>query len=216
MDHPQVAKNQSAHYFGRTAIDFEKSYKVKDLRVSKGFSDRDLSFLLGFRALYVRDVENPLHKLIYKAKETNYLQHIFDCSLDQVMYLTLPDLNYDLYILATANSEGTNSYEIFKEDVSGRYVLLHSFTELAKDTQILPKCNTSSEKVQEYISSLQETDYFLTPKTGLEIFRKCIEHFKGHLKPTFIEEAIKNINKSSSTKITIGKNEMRRFVYSTV
>src|SRR5690606_2441841 len=84
MENPVLLPNQSAFYFSVTAIDFDKSYKVRKQRIKHGFSDRDLAFLHGFEPRYVKDIEDPTHSKRYKPKDTNYLLHIFDCELSEI------------------------------------------------------------------------------------------------------------------------------------
>lgn len=211
MDKPQFQDNQTVHYFSVTSLDFEKSYKVMDMRIAKGFSDRDLSFLLGYQPLYVRDAENPLHKKRYKPRDTNYLLQIFDCKLPDIMDGKLPDLNYKLSVIATANDSGTNTYEIYKEQPNGKNKLYRSFTELT-NTQVLGR-SVVPITVINFLIELLRTDFFNTPKTGLELFRVCTENLKSFVRPTIIADAIKKINKADGPKIKIGKNEMRRWVY---
>jgi hypothetical protein len=213
MDKPELLANQTAHYFTVTSIDFEKSYKVMDVRIEKGFSDRDLSFLLGYHPLYVRDVENPLHSKRYKPRDTNYLLHIFGCTLPEIMDGKLPDLKYKLSVIATGNKTGTNRYEIYKEERNGKNKLYRSFTELSLLQGVGLRSVATPMMVHDFVVELLGQGYFSSPKTGLELFFACRDHFKGHIKPAFIDHAIKIINKGNGMKVKVGKNEMRRWCY---
>lgn len=53
------------------AIELIKTYNVMDLRLPFGYSCFELSFLLGLRDLYVRDLKNPII-----ASNNGYLQHM--------------------------------------------------------------------------------------------------------------------------------------------
>lgn len=216
MDKPKLLDNQSAHYFSLTSLDFEKSYKVMDMRIKRGFSDRDLSFLLGYHPLYVRDIENPLHKLRYKAKDTNYLRHIFNCELSDIMHGALPFLSYQISVITTINDNKTKTYQIYIEHKK-KNKLFRTFTELDRGQRLLPKSIATPAEVKDFIKQLLNTGHFDSAKTGLELFREVTTHFNGHIKPTFIEEAIKDINKEHvGSKIKISKNEMSRWVYEKV
>ena len=57
---------------------------------------------------------------------------------------------------------------------------------------------------RDYLLTLLETDYFDAPKTGLELFDKCVEHFGGHVKPQFILDASQML-----TGISMGKKLSR-------
>lgn len=215
MRNRSLPENQSSHSFAVSSIDFKKCYNVMDLRIAHGFSDRDLSFLLGYQPLFVRDIENPLHSKRYKPKDTNYLLHIFGCHISAVLDESLPSLSYKLKVVSTTHSNGTRNYQIYIEHPDKKYRLFRSFTELAKDEHLPPKGIAKAGEVKEYLEILLKGEYFKTARTGLELFRKCIEHFRGHIKPVFIQSAIASINKESkSNEIIVGKNDMRRFVYS--
>ncbi|GEM_PF-2687591 len=215
MKKGNLPENQTSHSFTVTSIDFKKSYNVMDLRLSHGFSDRDLSFLLGYQPLFVRDIENPLHSKRYKPKDTNYLLHIFNCQLSAILDKSLPTLTYKLKVVTTTNSNATKNYQIYIEDPDKKYRLFRSFTELAKDQLLSPKSIATPGEVKEYLEDILKGSYFKTPRTGLELFIKCTEYFNGHIKPVFIQSAIDGINKEAKTsRIVVGKNEMRRLVYS--
>ncbi|HWW38050.1 hypothetical protein [Pedobacter sp.] len=214
MNKPELLENQTAHYFTVSSIDFEKSYKTMDMRIAKGFSDRELSFLLGYHPLYVRDVENPLHSKRYKARDTNYLLHIFNCTLPEILDGKLEELTYKLFVVATSNSDGTKSYDIFKEEPNGKHKIFRSFTELPAFKAVGVKSVASPIMVKDFILDLLDEGYFSEPKTGLELFRTCVKHFKGHVRPFFITNAFKLIHKMDGRSIKVSKNEMKRFVYS--
>lgn len=218
IEKPKLLDNQSIHYYSLTSIDFEKCYKVMDLRIKHGYSDRDLSFLLGYEALYVRKAENPIHKIRYKAKDTNYLRHIFTCELSAIMDGKLAEFTYDLCVLETANENKTKSFDIYIAH-RGKYKLFRSFTELAFNERLRPRSIANPGEVVDYVQKLLNNGFFASPKTGLELFRECEANFGGHIKPTYIEEAIKKINKLDkekappALKIHISKNGMSRWVY---
>lgn len=219
MERLNLLPNQSAHYFPVTTIDFSKCYKVQRLRIARGFSDRDLSFLLGYKEndLFVRKVENPLHSKRYKAKDTNYLLHIFECELPIVMDGKLPQLKYDLQVIETVNPKRTKSFDIFIRQSNRKWKLFHSHTELARDGLVLPNSEVNVMEIKQYLIALLGSDFLSSPKTGLELFRKCTEHFKKHFKPIFIASAINEINvDETKAKIEIGQNGMRRLTYTKV
>lgn len=128
---------------------------------------------------------------------------------------SLPSLTCKLEVQTTASSNGTKSYQICIEQQDKKYGLFRAFTELAKDEHLPPKSIASSDDVKARLKIILKGSFLRTPGTGLELFRKCTEHFSGHVKPVFIQPAIAAINKEAGApEIIIGKNEMRRFVYS--
>ena len=87
-----------------SSIEFEKNYRVRDLRIQNEWSDRDLSFLLGYHPLFVREIENPLKKKSYKAKDINYLMMIFHCESSAIFYRQPDDLTYSISVTTVQHS----------------------------------------------------------------------------------------------------------------
>jgi len=213
MENPVLLPNQSAFYFSVTAIDFEKCYKVRKQRIKHGLSDRDLAFLLGFEPRYVKDIEDPTHSKRYKPKDTNYLLHIFDCELPEIMGSSFPRRSYDLCVIATATPRKPRTFDIYIKQPNGKWKSYLNFTELAENEYLLPRSKANTIDVQEYLLSLLAEGYLDSPKTGLELYRKCIAHFDGHIKPVFIASSVREINKQDNTPIGIDKNSTGRWVY---
>lgn len=106
----------------------------------------------------------------------------------------LAELAYKLSVIVTVNVTGTKTYDIYEEQRSDKDKLYRSFTELM-DLQAAGPLRTSAK------------GYFDTPKTGLELFHNCTEHFGGHIRPSFIGKAIRLISRAGKAeqKIKIEK-----------
>src|SRR5690606_24736206 len=139
MDNLILQPNESAFYFGVTAIDFEKCYKVREQRIKHGFSDRDLAFLLGFEARYVKDIKDHTHSKRYKPKDTNYLLHIFDCELPEIMGSRFPRKSYDLCVIVTAIPRKPRAFNIYIKQPSGKWKPYLGFAELAEKEYLPPR-----------------------------------------------------------------------------
>ena len=203
-----------AFYFSATAIDSEKCYKVRKQRIKHGFSDRDFTFLLGFEPRYVKDVEDPTHNKRYKPKDTNYLLHILDCELPEIVGSGFLRRSNDLCVIVTPTPQKPSTFDSHIKQPSEKWRSYLNFTELAENEYLLPRSKVEPIDVQECLLLLLAEGYLDSPKTGLKLYRKCIAHFDGHIKPVFIASAIRGINKRTDAPIGIGKNSMGRWVYS--
>lgn len=196
--------------FPVAAIEFDKVYMVSDKRMVLGYSDRELSFLLGYRALYVRDVEDPLHTLRYTPKDTNYLLSIFDCRLSELMPGKVVEPFYQVKVVVSVDKEGREVYEIFTE--SNKQFVFYRAVELSKENLILK--GGDCETVKDYIALLFNKGYFDEPKTALEIFKKCMRRLGKPLQPQFVMEGLSfYTSKRKAPRLIQIKNSSARTVY---
>jgi transcriptional regulator with XRE-family HTH domain len=54
--------------------------KVKEMRISEGYSQRDLAYLLEVSIGFIGDVESPKRRAKYNLNHINELAKIFKCS----------------------------------------------------------------------------------------------------------------------------------------
>lgn len=200
--------------FPVSSIEFEKVYMVRDKRMALGYSDRELSFLLGYRALYVRDVEDPLHTLRYTPKDTNYLLSIFDCSLSELMPSKVALPFYQIKVVVSVDKEGREVYEIFQE-IDKKFVC---YKVLEPDPEkVILECALDDQTVKDYISHLFNRGYFNEPKTALEIYKKCVRRFGMPLRPWFVMHGLSFFtSKRKAPKLVQFKNSSARTVYKIV
>jgi hypothetical protein len=191
------------------SIEFDKIYRVMDKRKSLGYSDRDLSFLLGYRPLYVRDVEDPLHTLRYTAKDTNYLLKIFDCELPEIMAGIIPEAFYQIDV-EKITKDGNIAYRIYKEVFPGDQILLREFSNENKS-------DVDSEgyaKIEDFVQSLFDNGFFDEAKTALEVFMACRERLGSLVAPFDVANAVGNYTgRRKAPRLVQEKNESGRTVY---
>jgi hypothetical protein len=195
-----------------SSIEFDKIYRVMDKRVSLGYSDRELSFLLGYRPLYVRDVENPLHTLRYTAKDTNYLLDIFECSLQEIMAPKIRDTFYPIKI-ETQQYAGGITYKIWKDNAPDKAQLLKEFTAEIETSRVM-KNTIKFVEVNEYLSTLFNNGYFNDARTALEIFKHCKAEMSKTITPFMLSAGLGSFTARKKTpKIIEYKNDSARTVY---
>lgn len=71
-----------------TAIEQYVIDKVKEKRIQKGFSQKDLAYMIDVSIGFIGDVENPKYRAKYNLNHLNELAKIFECSPKDF----LPDL----------------------------------------------------------------------------------------------------------------------------
>lgn len=54
--------------------------KVRDMRIAKGLTVRDLADEMGMSFGFIGNIESPKHRAKYKLEHLNKLAEIFDCS----------------------------------------------------------------------------------------------------------------------------------------
>lgn len=192
-----------------SSIEFDKVYRVMDKRKSLGYSARDLSFLLGYRALYVRDVENPFHTLRYTTIDTNYLLSIFDCELCEIMAGIIPEAFYQIDVEKIAAGNNT-TYRIYKEASPVVRDLLKEFSEETRsDTD-----SVGHSEIENFIQSLFENGFFDETKTALEVFIVCKEKAGSLVAPIDVANAVGiYTGKRKAPRLVQEKNTSGRTVY---
>ncbi|GEP93716.1 transcriptional regulator [Chitinophaga terrae (ex Kim and Jung 2007)] len=71
-----------------TAIEQYVIDKVKEKRIEKGYSQKDLAYMIDVSIGFIGDVENPKYRAKYNLNHINELAKIFECSPKDF----LPDL----------------------------------------------------------------------------------------------------------------------------
>lgn len=192
-----MPKTAAKHFTPEDAIEYDKVYKVRDLRLKFGYSQYELSWLLGYRDYYVRDVENPTLKLRYSAVDTNYLRLIFNCPLSDIIAPLIDPPMWYINIKAKEDESGRKTYLIYRllDGKQHLYQTIHDEDKLIS----YPTANTTTqEDVNSFIVELMNSGYFDTPRTHLEIFRKSTGNFGTELKPLMIINAIGTITRQHS------------------
>src|SRR5690606_21986776 len=91
-------------------IEVEKMLNVLQLRQGKGYSQFEVSFLMGQRDLYVRDVENPNRTLGYSVAFTNVFRQIFDCDTPTIVPNVNREPTYSIRILQATDEADQKFY----------------------------------------------------------------------------------------------------------
>src|SRR5690606_37220210 len=118
------------------------------LRYKHGYSQFELAFLMGFRNMYIRDVENPLDTLQYSVPNNNYLMRIFKCGIDGFLPAKLPVTEIPIHRISTAtDADGKTFYKAEKLGDDGKWETLKTFSEEPKDLLLKSSSTVSEEEV---------------------------------------------------------------------
>lgn len=196
------------------AIEFQKTYKVMDLRKLHGFSHFETSFLLGLRDFYVRDIENPLHSLQYTVPNNNYLRLIFNCGIDRILPEKAVPSKYFIRVFKATDANGSISYRIEKQEADAVWTLFREFTEEPKLAKLPLENPLTEDGVKGLIAEKFTEGYFKEARTALDLFRACQQAFTEPVRPIYVANALKMFTgKRKSPKLETYKNEMGRTVY---
>ncbi|GGG18955.1 hypothetical protein GCM10011323_23880 [Pontibacter amylolyticus] len=197
-----------------SSIEFDKTYRVRQKRLAMGYTARELSFLLGYHPLYVRNLEDPTSTKKYNATETNYLRLIFDCPLSDLMPGKIEEPFYQIQVdhgLSPRLNNKSYTISILKEGGKGHFL---TFEEEPANFEFPLKSVATQEQVQQFVNGLFANDYFDRPRTGLEVFKLCQEKLGVPLRPALVADAIGfYTSKRKAPKLVKGKNESSREVF---
>lgn len=194
-------------------IEVEKTLNVFLLRKKRGYSQFELSFLMGQRDFYVRDAEDLSHTLIYSVSFTNIFREIFDCDIDQIV----PDITNSDYTIQISVSKDESDLVVYKAEKifkDGRTELVGTFSTESKDLLLESQSVISEQSVKDWVLHQISIGYFSEPKNALQILKDCEKEFEGLVRPLFVANALKACNGTKGTsKLTSKKDENGRFVY---
>jgi hypothetical protein len=218
----------------KSSIEFDKVYLVMALRIKLGWSDRDLSFLLGYRALYVEDVEDPNGTLRYSPTDTNYLRRIFfNCKLSAIMSPKIPERYYKVEIstedvtpVSDENFKHSGQKDNDKDERRKTKILsfeIHfinikrdpiCFTQGKEDYDLDLATYKSKQEIQQEIDKLFDGAFFDKARTALDVFEHCNKKFGRKVRPCDLADAIGYYTgKRKAPRLVKGRNEMKRQTY---
>lgn len=194
-------------------IEVEKMLDVFLLRKKKGYSQFELSFLMGQRDFYVRDAEDPTNTLIYSVPFNNIFREIFDCDIDQIV----PDITNSDYTIQMSVAKDESDLVVYKAErffKDGRVEIVGTLSAEPKDLLLESPSRISEQSVKDWVLHQISIGYFSEPKNALQILKDCEKEFDGSVRPLFLANSLKTCNGTKGTpKLTSKKDENGRFVY---
>ncbi|VTR43681.1 hypothetical protein [Sphingobacterium thalpophilum] len=194
-------------------IEVEKMLNVFLLRKKKGYSQFELSFLMGQRDFYVRDAEDLSHTLIYSVPFNNIFREIFDCDIQAIV----PDLtsaNYTIQISKVNDHSGNVVYKAEKVFDDCHTELLGMLTAEPKNLLLESQSKISEQAVKDWVLNQISAGYFGEPKNALHILKDCEKKLGSTIRPLFLANALKSCNGTKGApKLMSKKNGNGRFVF---
>ncbi|WGQ16710.1 hypothetical protein [Sphingobacterium faecium] len=195
-------------------IEVEKMLNVLLLRKKKGYSQFELSFLMGQRDYYVRDAEDPNHKLSYAVYFSNIFREIFNCNIqDIVPNINSTSTSYIQISLAT-NRNSNTIFKAEKKQEDGSMHLIDIFGAEPKDLLLESLSTISEQSVKNWVIGKFANGYFKDAKNALKILKDCEKELESPVRPLFLANALKAFNGTKGTpKLISRKDGNGRFVY---
>lgn len=195
-------------------IEIEKMLNVLFLRRGKGYSQFELSFLMGQRDFYVRDVEDPNHTLIYAVPFTNLFRQIFDCEVRAIV----PDINrkpsYSIRILEATDVSKKVIYRAERQEEGRKWELIATFSEEPKDLLLDSPCVMTEQEVRDWVVSKFNSDYFGLAKNALRILKDCQKDLDGPVRPVQLSSVLQIYTRmKKSPRLVKEKNTDGRFEF---
>lgn len=195
-------------------IEIEKMLNILSLRKRKGYSQFELSFLMGQRDFYVRDVEDPNHTLIYAVPFTNIFRQIFDCETQAIIPDTNQDTSYSIRILEATDESGKVIYRAERQEEGGVWMLMATFSDEPKDLILESPSSVTEQEVNDWVTDKFNSDYFDLPKNALKILKDCEKELKDVIRPIHLSSALQTYTRmKKSPRLVKEKNTDSLFVF---
>lgn len=197
--------------------DIEKMLNVFLLRTAKGYSQYELSFLLGQEDFYVRKIEDINHTREYKIEKSNILKQIFNCEFAAIVPNTNVSPSYTIKVFEHKDETEHITYKAEKVFANGTVKEIATFGTEDKEL-LLPSASTvTEEEVTAWVLAKCQTDYFDTSRTALQILKDYEGELNQPIRPLFLANALKSCNGTKGLpKINRKKDENARFVYNII
>lgn len=208
------SKFEKAEKIKMSLVEVEKMLNILRMRKAKGYSQYELSFLLGQRDFYVRDIENIAHTLDYKINFSNILRQIFNCEFSDFIPNTNVKPSYTIDIFQHTDKSGHITYKAEKRFEDGIVTEIATFGTEDKKLLLASASSITEEEVNSWVLSKYEEGYFDTEKTALKILKDCEAELKQAVRPLYLANVMRSFNKDNDQpRINEKKDENKRFVY---
>ena len=183
--------------FRKNSKEFQNPYmidfvcRIKLFRIAFGYSQEELTFLLGYQSKRITAIELFTSGPGYLIRDLAYLSHVFGCSHHQFF----PDglvTNQEIAIRTVQyRQSGKLIHEIWENKKDGSEELLWKVPE--QDPKIFHFPEDIPDVIKEtteMIAKLISERYFDDPKETAEVFKICREAIGYELKPRYLEKAL--------------------------
>jgi len=165
-------------------------YRVKLKRISLGYSQAELSFLLGYPKDHIELIEDLSNEKEYMLSNLLSLAYIFNCQPRSLFSECLPPNEY-IQVRSEKKILGNRIYyEAWRVNETEAEELLYKLFEDDPSLNCSSRKIEKVEKVMNLIDELFNDGFFDEPKNALEIFHQCQNKIGADILPRFIESAL--------------------------
>lgn len=222
-----------------SALEFDMTYRTREIRIKGGISPEDLSFLLGYNKNFVREIEDPTNKKSYDIGLLNYLPKVLDCSIQKFIanrllgddhiqvkakkWIKGSKAHYEIEQITDSNTQKTPIKFRFEEnlptpkrkdrnkDIQKRKRGRPKKGEKFSADTIISKEETDIRKL---VADLFEGNFFNEPKTPFYIFDHCRTVIGKKIACEYVERALSIFTgKKKFPKLKCIKNTESRWTY---
>lgn len=198
-----AAKRKKTVHTTFPAISFDKVMFFHKIRIEKGYSAFECSFMIGKHNFLIRDAENPLKKTLIDPEDSLVLGKVF--KLEAYNPPSNPIDYYKLDVIVSKVERKKTQWEIFKTNDDIKPLGAKTITEEDKEIELPTSSFLSTySDVQVYFKKLIAEDYFNSARTALEILNKYREsdEFGPVFHPRYLIQNIRYyLNKKSGEPI---------------
>ena len=188
------------------SIDVVHGIQVK--RIALGYSQEDLSFLLGKPANYICQIEHFLPKKEYYALDIFRLAQIFYCKPKDLFTIkSLQSNRVTIGIYQYSDNYAIKYYEAYSFQ-ENKIILLYHLTEHIQCSYGLKSIRSS---LKECIDGLLHTTFFDEGEEAWYIFKYCTTILKSPFRPKHLIEALHTFTQDENHKLKMIWDDGRAF-----
>ncbi len=173
-----------------TSYAIELVYRIQLLRLAFGYSQSELSFLLGYPSNRVRAIEDLGRGVRYTMNDLLNLSHIFECPT--IRFLPHGPIHAARVNIRTARHEqnGKCIHEAWECAPDSAWELRWRLPERSPEYRPAAEPPALLERTRTLIRSLISGGYFHTPWEAFEIYRACRHSIGNQLRPLTLNYAL--------------------------
>lgn len=171
-------------------------YNVQLKRIALGYSQEELSFLLGKDKKYIYLIEAFTPNKEYYTTDIFRLAEIFDCEPKDIVGIsTKPDAKVEIGVYQNFEDKRLKCYEYYLFEAGGSK-LLYAVTEKPLTTKLSPSLRTILTKL---VMDLMLTIPASEGSEPMYIYLYCVQKIKAFVRPTHLQNVLLSFTRNDST-----------------
>ena len=171
-------------------------YNIQVMRISKGYSQKELSFLLGLPGNRVATIEGFIHNKEYSIIDISLLAKIFECTVKELFNpCHFPTEWLEMKVYREHLGGGRVIYNAYALKENGKADLLYSLTEKPLRMRSVKQIISSVKKC---INSFITSGYFKDGVDVAEIFKDAKRAINEDFRPIHLAQVLRSYIVSDS------------------